>query len=51
MGKAGVNPKQALVLVNLGGAKGTDILNLAAAIEQDINKKFGIRLEKEVNII
>jgi UDP-N-acetylmuramate dehydrogenase len=51
MGKAGVNPKQALVLVNLGGAKGTDILDLAAAIEQDINKKFGIRLEKEVNII
>jgi len=51
MGKAGVNPKQALVLVNLGGAKGTDILDLAAAIEQDINKKFGICLEKEVNII
>jgi UDP-N-acetylmuramate dehydrogenase len=51
MGRAGVNPRQALVLVNLGGAKGTDILDLAAAIEQDINKKFGIRLEKEVNII
>lgn len=51
MGRAGVNPRQALVLVNLGGAKGTDILDLAAAIEQDINKKFGICLEKEVNII
>ncbi|NPA36379.1 MAG: UDP-N-acetylmuramate dehydrogenase [Chlorobi bacterium] len=51
MGRAGVNPRQALVLVNLGGATGNDILRLAEAIENDINEKFGIRLEKEVNVI
>ncbi len=51
MGRAGVHPKQALVLINLGNATGSDILALAKAIENDIYDKFQITLEKEVNVI
>lgn len=51
MGKAGVHPRQALVLVNTGGATGADILALASAIENDIFGKYGISLEKEVNVV
>ncbi|MDG2343669.1 MAG: UDP-N-acetylmuramate dehydrogenase [Flavobacteriales bacterium] len=47
----GVHKKQALVLVNYGGAKGNDINKLSELIIEDINAKFGIRLEKEVNVI
>ena len=50
-GRAGVHSEQALVLVNLGGANGSDIINLSAEIEEDILRKFGIMLEKEVNVI
>jgi len=51
MGRAGVHPQQALVLINLGNATGKDILILAKAIEDDIYNKFHITLEKEVNVI
>ncbi len=51
MGKAGVHDKQALVLVNYGGASGTAILDLAKMIEQSVYKTFGIRIEKEVNVL
>ncbi len=51
MGRAGVHPEQALVLINLGGATGNDILKMAKAIEEDIFRKFQIVLEKEVNVI
>ena len=51
MGKAGVHPRQALVLVNTGGATGKDILALASAIEKDIFDKYRITLEKEVNVV
>ena len=47
----GVHKKQALVLVNYGGAKGTDINNLSNQIIKAIQDKFGVTLEKEVNII
>jgi UDP-N-acetylmuramate dehydrogenase len=51
MGDAGTFEKQPLVLVNYGNATGRQILDLAGNIERDVFNKFGIRLEKEVNII
>lgn len=51
LGRAAVHHQQALVLINLGGATGTEILELAARIESDIYQQFTIRLEKEVNVI
>lgn len=47
MGKVGVYPQQALVLVNQGGASYADLARLEAAICQDVGDKFGIRLERE----
>lgn len=47
----GVHKKQALVLVNYGGAKGSDILGLARLIQKTIKQIFGITIETEVNII
>ena len=47
----GVHKKQALVLVNYGGAKGSDILNLSKLIQNTILRIFDIVIEAEVNII
>ncbi len=47
LGRAGVYEKQALVLVNRGGASGREVMDLAAAIQADVLKKFGVRLEPE----
>lgn len=47
MGAAGVYDKQALVLVNHGGASGADIAQLAKAIQDDVMLKFGVALEPE----
>jgi UDP-N-acetylmuramate dehydrogenase len=47
LGRAGVYPKQALVLVNNGGASGAEVLALARAIQQDVLERFGVRLEPE----
>ncbi|HUH28395.1 UDP-N-acetylmuramate dehydrogenase [Gelidibacter sp.] len=47
----GVHKKQALVLVNYGDAKGSDILKLAKLIQNTIQRIFGITIETEVNII
>ena len=51
IGRAGIHPKQALVIINLGEATGNEIIELATAIEKDIYDKFGITLEKEVELI
>lgn len=51
LGRAGVYEKQALVLVNLGGATGADIETLAKAVTGDVNEKFGIELQPEVRFI
>ena len=50
LGKAGVHDRQALVLVNRGGATGKDILHLCNTIRNDVRQKFGIDIHPEVNI-
>ena len=51
LGKAGVHDRQALVLVNRGGATGADMLALCRAIQGDVQRKFEIKIEPEVNIV
>lgn len=51
LGMAGVHSRQALVLVNRGGAEGKDIVALCDAIKRDVKDKFGIDIVPEVNII
>jgi UDP-N-acetylmuramate dehydrogenase len=50
-GSAGVHDKQALVIVNYGGASGTEILNLAEEIRKSVWYRFEVELEKEVEVI
>lgn len=51
LGRAGVHHRQALVLVNRGGATGSEVVALCQAIQQDVMAKFGISLQPEVNIV
>lgn len=51
MGKAGVWPRNALVLYNAGGCTGTEVVALAREIQQDVKQKFGVALDPEAIII
>lgn len=51
LGPAAVHDKQALVLVNRGGATGADIIALSDAVRASVREKFGIDIHPEVNFI
>jgi len=51
VGKAAVHHQQALVLVNLGGATGREILELSEQVSEAVHERFGIELEREVLVV
>lgn len=50
-GCVGVHDRQALVLVNTGGATGGEVLALARKVQRTVREKFGVEIETEVNIL
>lgn len=51
VGRAGVHSRQALVLVNCGGATGDEVMALALQIQESVFRTFGVRISPEVNYI
>ncbi len=50
VGNTGIHKEQALVIINYGGATGTEVWELAKAVQKSVLDKFGISLQMEVNI-
>ena len=50
-GNVGVHDRQALVLINLGGATGAEVIDFAHQVQEVVKEKFGIEIEPEVNIL
>lgn len=50
-GSVGVHDRQALVLVNYGGATGGDVLDLAHYVSLKVKERFGVEINPEVNIL
>ena len=50
-GSVGVHERQALVLVNHGGATGGEVLVLARKVQQRVRERFGVEIDTEVNIL
>ncbi len=50
-GNVGVHERQALVLVNHGGATGGEVIAFARRVQQRVREKFGIEIDTEVNIL
>lgn len=51
VGRVGIHPRQALIVVNLGGATGQEIVDFARLVQADVKAKFGVELDTEVNIV
>ena len=51
IGNVGTWPTQPLVIVNYGGATGQEIFDFSEQIREDVDRKFGVYLEREVNVI
>lgn len=49
-GCVGVDPNQALVLINLGGATGGEVIAFARSIQEKVKRQFGVEIDTEVNI-
>ena len=50
-GRVGVHERQALVLVNLGGATGGEVIALARKVQTAVRDRFGVEIDTEVNIL
>ena len=50
-GSVGVHERQALVLVNHGGATGGEVIAFARTVQAKVREKFGIEIDTEVNIL